>query len=337
MIRTSIETRNLNLARSFVSFELIRTCLINKAAVRRKPLTDQIIVRILKNLDLEAGFQHLLRIILVDLGDVEGESVVGYGLLGGGASTLSHGVVGVDKLDGVAVTIDLVANIAGEMSFVGHNDFRVLVDSDGAVGILDSLKILEGNPEELAILLRIDCRRHSSLEALLNLSRGIGCGVDDVDMEVLGAGVVRLLLINDKALAQCILELVRVLGIGSNVVRNSTGQLVVDVLANLGIAKVSPIIGRGISGLVRAVFENLLVDRGDAGLLGNDNGIAANNGKDRGGASVRLGRIRKTIRHEEIIAIAVKAMIFIRVRARPRLARPKLSHSGLRLNIFLHA
>ena len=145
-------------------------------------------------------------------------------------------------------------------------------------------------------------------------------------------------LYNLKTLTQCILEFIVIGIVRGNIVRNVTGQPVVDILSDPSITVILPVALFGIGSIrTSSVIENLLVDRGNAGLLGDRHGITANNGKDRGGASVRLGRIRKTIRHEEIIAIAVKATIFIRVRARPRLARRKLSRSGLRLNIFLHA
>jgi len=133
-----------------------------------------------------------------------------------------------------------------------------------------------------------------------------------------------------------VLEHILVFIVRGNIVCNSTGQLIVDYLPDPSVAHVLPIVLRGSTGrFVRSVIENLLVNRRNAGLLGDRHGFTTHDSENRRSASIRLVRL-KAVRHEQVIAIAVKA-IFISVRASPRSVRRKGSRSGLSRNTLLLA
>ena len=272
------------------------------------------------HLDLEGCLELMALIILIDLGHIQTEDMVGNSLRRGRASTVNHGVIRIDKLDIIGVAGGRVFSLFGQLCLVCNNDLGLLIERR-ACGLCSSLEVGEGDCQVVTcnVFGFIHSFRKIYRVAIIRL-----CSTGKRDRNAANSDCNRV-QVGLQPNREMVLEHILVLIIRGNIGRNSTSQLVVDYLPNPGIAHVLPVIRCSVIGrLALSVIENLLIDRRNAGLLSNGHGVTTHDSENRGGTSVRLGRIRKTVRYEEVVAI---------VRTRPRIAcLDRIAVSGLVIN-----
>ncbi len=232
------------------------------------------------------------------LNELERVSVVTDGIGHGLALAVAHGIVEVDELDAVGITLaanhDILRLLVVKLGGVGDDDMGIL-GKRLAHGPSSSLKIRKGNSQHLPSY-------SPGLVRSIRDTRGVV--VDRRHGFVINLNGNRI-LIRGQTRGELVVELI-VVGVERIDVRShSTGQLVVHGLIHLGVALVSPV-------AVELVILDLLRNRGNASLLGHGYSSTTYDGENRRGARLFLVGIvfirtdGVIICQEEIVASALR-------------------------------
>ena len=207
--------------------------------------------------ELNVGISRVL------LDELERVGVVADGVGHGLTLGVVAGVVGVDELDCILIALatdnDILSLGGIKFGGVGHNDLGIRLD-----GCARTLKIIERDRQKVIAVLLV-----------VGNSILVGSDLSPVDRNLNGS------LFGSQAGRELVMELIVIRIECIDVLSDGTGQLVLNILAHLGVSLVSPI-------AFGLVVPDLLFDRGDVRLLGNLHSAAAHDGENRRGAGLLL-------------------------------------------------
>ena len=234
---------------------------------------------------------------MINLVYVELESKVSGTALYGRSCSFGIGVVGVLELNRVVVALLPLANaitdngILVELRLIEDNNLRIGVYVGDILESLFARGLVNGkvNSQNTVVL----SWRSQFIAAIDgNIDTVVHC----IDFKRISHVV--------EAIRKSIRELVCIGVIGSVVISNLTGKLVGHFLSDLRVGNASPT-SCLLLGISRSRGKNLLVDSGDAGLLGYSHGFSAQDGENRRCTSIRLTRV-EIAGHNQVVAIAIR-------------------------------